>query len=143
MRTPGLFPKPLSGNIPACQRGYQINWRHASLATAYTGSLLPQINPIGFSLREGAIPPPTKRGYHPPGKEDRLPHCLAMSPGEGGTPTRPQQPLGKVGAPRFSPLSYSPILEHSLILEIEPYFETTAPSSLVGLFSRNGDFSEM
>ena len=86
----GLVPKPLSGNIPACQRGYLINWRHASLATAYTGSLLPQIYPMRFSLREGAYPPPTnKKGYHPPGDEDRLPHCLAMGPSEGGAPTGP------------------------------------------------------
>ena len=55
-----------------------------------TGSLLPQIYPMRFSLREGANPPPTnKRGYHPPGDEDRLPHCLAMGPSEGGAPTVP------------------------------------------------------
>ena len=87
-------------SIPACPRGYHIAWRQASLTTAYTGSLLPQISPMRFSLREGASPPPTIKRVPPtwrrrpasplPGNESRW----------GRTLTQPSHHwvLGAVGA---------------------------------------------
>ena len=54
-----------------------------------TGSLLPQIYPMRFSLREGPSHHQPTKGSHPPGEEYRLPHCLAMGPSEGGAPTGP------------------------------------------------------